>query len=187
MGSPISPIVANFFMEYFETKELASAQFRPKNWKTFVDDTCVVWPHRCEKLNLFLNHLNSQYDSIKFTMEVEVNGCLHFLNVLLSRMNDGSLSHLVFCTKTHTKQYLHSSSHHFLAQKFNILSTLATYTLRISNEKHLEEEKSHLLKFFENNGHSKSQGLKAFQRAHKESRVKPPHGNPISKVQLPFI
>ena len=107
MGSPISPIVVNLFMEDFETKELASTQCLPKKWKRFVDDTCVVWPHGREKMDLFLNHLNSQSDSIKFTMEVEVNVCLPFLGILLSRMNDGFVSHQVFRKKTHTKQNLH--------------------------------------------------------------------------------
>jgi len=61
-------------MEDFETKGLASAQFCPKKWKRFVDDTYVIWPHGCEKLDLFLNHLNSQSESINFTMEIEENG-----------------------------------------------------------------------------------------------------------------
>lgn len=120
-------------------------------------------------------------------MEVEVNECLLFLDILLSKMNDGFVSHRVFHKKTHTEQYLHSSSNHFLTEKFGVLITLATHALRISYEKHLEEEKTHLLKVLENNGYSKSQGLKAFQRAHEESRVKFPYDDSISKVQLSFI
>lgn len=101
MGSPLFPVVANFFMGYFETKSLASAQFKPKLWKIFVDYSCVVWPHGRDKLDLFLNP-NSQSDHIKFMMEVEVNGCINFLDVLLSRNEDGSLSHQVFHKKMHT-------------------------------------------------------------------------------------
>ena len=96
MHSPLSPIVTNLFMEYFETKALASAQFHPKKWKRFVDDTCVIWPHGHEKLDLFLNHLNSQSESIKFTMEIEENDRFLFLDILLSRRDDGSDCHQVF-------------------------------------------------------------------------------------------
>ncbi|KAG8320975.1 hypothetical protein J6590_055807 [Homalodisca vitripennis] len=32
MGSPMSPIFANIFMEEFERKALDSAQFKPKIW-----------------------------------------------------------------------------------------------------------------------------------------------------------
>jgi len=92
-----------------------------------------------------------------------------------------------FTKKTHTKQYLHASSHHFPAQKFGVLSTLATRALRISNEIHLEKEKSHLLEVFKNNGYNKTQSLKAFQRACKGPRVKTAPVDPISKVHLSFI
>ena len=66
-----------------------------------MDDTCVIWPHGWEKLDLFLGHLNSLSDSINFTMEVEVDGWLPFLDILLSRNEDGSISHQVFRNKTH--------------------------------------------------------------------------------------
>ena len=59
-----------------------------------------------------------------------------------------------FEKKTHTEQYLHASSHHFPAQKLGVLSTLATRELRISDESHLEGEKTHLLNVFCNNGYS---------------------------------
>jgi len=59
MGSPLSHIIANFFMEDFETKALASTKFHPKTWKSFVNGTCVIRPHGREKLDLFLKHLNS--------------------------------------------------------------------------------------------------------------------------------
>ena len=93
MGSPLSPVVANLFMEDFESKALSSALHQPKLWKRFVDDTCVVWPHGREELDRFFIHLNSQSSSIKFTMEQEVNGGLPFLDVLISRKEDGSFSH----------------------------------------------------------------------------------------------
>ena len=187
MGSPLSPIVANLFMEDFESKALASAKFCPRKWNRFMDDTCVIWPHGCEKLDLFLDHLNSQSDYIKFTMEVEVDGCLPFLDILLSRRDDGSISHRVFHKKTHTEQYFHVDSHHFPAQKFGVLCTLASLALRIFDDSHLESEKSHLLDMFETNGYRIYEGFKAFQKASKGSRYKSSQMDPISKVYLLFI
>ena len=49
MGSPLSLVFANIFMEHFESRALSSSLFQPKLWKRFVDDTCVVWPHGKEK------------------------------------------------------------------------------------------------------------------------------------------
>ena len=42
MGSPISPIVANLFMEEFEVRAIQTTKNSPKIWKRFVDDTCVI-------------------------------------------------------------------------------------------------------------------------------------------------
>jgi hypothetical protein len=44
MGSPLSPIVANLFMENFEKKSLDSYPLKPLRWKRFVDDTNVLGP-----------------------------------------------------------------------------------------------------------------------------------------------
>ena len=103
MGYPLSSVVANLFMEDFESRALSSSLFQPKLWKRFVDDTCVVWPHGKENLDLFFQHLNDQSDFVNFTMEFEVDGSLPFLDVLLSRNDDGSFSHQVFRKKTHTE------------------------------------------------------------------------------------
>lgn len=78
-------------------------------------------------------------------MEFECNGSLPFLDILLSRNDNGSFSHRVYHKKTHTEQYLHANSHHFLAQILSVLNTLATRALRVSNDNHLKEGKAHLL------------------------------------------
>ena len=51
MGSPLSPIVANIFMESFKTLALNSYPLKPKIWKRFVYDTNVIWPHGSDELN----------------------------------------------------------------------------------------------------------------------------------------
>jgi retron-type reverse transcriptase len=50
MGSPLSPIKANFFMEEFENKAVEQAVQKPTCWFRYVDDTFVIWPHGPEKL-----------------------------------------------------------------------------------------------------------------------------------------
>ena len=58
MGSPLSPIVANIFMEDLETQALETAAWKPKMWRRYVDDVLVVWPHGDQLLQEFHQHLN---------------------------------------------------------------------------------------------------------------------------------
>ena len=50
MGSPISPIVANLYMESFELRALSTSPNPPLMWKRFVDDTFVIMK-KAHKLN----------------------------------------------------------------------------------------------------------------------------------------
>ena len=93
MGSPLSPIVTNLYMEHFEKKALASYPLKPDWWKRFVDDTNIKWAHGKENLEGFFNHLNSISTEIKFTMEVEENRSISFLDVLVTRNEDGTPGH----------------------------------------------------------------------------------------------
>jgi hypothetical protein len=112
MGSPLSPIVANIFMENFEKKFMDTYPLKPLRWKRFVDDTNVLWPHGKEELEKFFQHLNGISTDIKFTMELEDKSNIPFLYVLIKRKEYGNLGHAVYRKNTHTKNYLHTSSHH---------------------------------------------------------------------------
>ena len=51
-GSPLSPVIANFFMEDFEKKTIDQATHKPVCWFRYVDDNFVIWPHGQEKLTI---------------------------------------------------------------------------------------------------------------------------------------
>ena len=55
MGSPINPIVANLFMEYFKVRTLSTSPNPPRIWLRYVDDTFVV--HKAEHSQQFLTTL----------------------------------------------------------------------------------------------------------------------------------
>ena len=59
-----------------------------------------------------LNHLNSVRTTIMFTMELERDGSLPFLDTKLTQREGRTLDVTVFRKPTHTDRYLHFSSHH---------------------------------------------------------------------------
>ena len=105
MGSPLSPTVANIFMEDFENTAIATFHLQPKIWKRYVDDTFVIMPHNNSSLQEFLSHINGLHDRIKFTMEIENNNSFAFLDVLVSK-NNNRLTTTVYRKPTHTDRYL---------------------------------------------------------------------------------
>ena len=122
MGSPLSPIVANIFMENFETKALERAPHPPSLWKRFVDDTFVIL--ETEHKEEFFNHINSIEEKIKFTAEnTKADGSIPFLDTLVTPKSEGSLSTTVYRKPTHTNQYLLWDSHHAIANKYSVINS----------------------------------------------------------------
>ena len=110
MGSPVSAIVANIYMEHFEELALQTASERLRVRKRYVDDTCCII--RKEAVDGFLKHLNNIRDSIRFTMEEEKDNSLPFLDTLLMRRDNGTIDIKVYRKPTHTDRYLDFRSHH---------------------------------------------------------------------------
>ena len=111
MGNPLSPVVANIYMEHFEALAIESARLKPATWLRYVDDTFVVWNEGMDKLHDFLEHLNTIRPSIQFTMELEEDGKLPFLDVLVTR-GANRLTTKVYRKATHTDRYIHFTSNH---------------------------------------------------------------------------
>ena len=123
MGSPVSPIVANLYMEYLEQKTLSTAPHPPRFWCRYVDDTFVI--HKEANKQGFLQHINIVDPAIKFTVEdSKEDGSIPFLDTIVKPEVDGSLSITVYRKPTHTDQYLQWDSHHNLSAKFTNLVSL---------------------------------------------------------------
>ena len=123
MGSPLSPIVANIYMEHFETRALETAPHPPSIWKRYVDDTFVI--QKTTHKEEFFQHLNSIEEKIQFTAEnTKADGSLPFLDTLVTVKEDGSLSTSIYRKPTHTNQYLQWDSHHSIANKFSVINSL---------------------------------------------------------------
>jgi len=85
MGSPVSPLLANLFMEWLEKQAIATApvECKPKFWKRCVDD--VLEPIKKGQVKNLTDHVNTvdPTSNIKFTYEEEEDKQIPFLDTLL--------------------------------------------------------------------------------------------------------
>ena len=124
MGSPLGPHFANAFMNYHEKIWLDECplDFKPKYYKRYVDDIFVLF-ESFEKMEKFKDYLNSKHPKINFTYELEQNGRLPFLDMMIDR-NDGKIKTSVYRKPTFTGIYTHFDSFLPSIYKFGLLSTL---------------------------------------------------------------
>ena len=148
MDSPVSPIVANLYMENLEQKTLSTAPHPLKFWSGNVDDTFVI--HKEANKQGFLQHINSVDHAIRFTVEDnKEDGSIPFLDTIVKPEVDGSLSITVYRKPTHTDHYLQWDSTHHLSAKFSVIQTLSHKASTVcSSPELLQKEKDHLRKAF---------------------------------------
>jgi len=114
MGGPVSPMVADIFMEFLKQTAIATVplEYRLKLWKRYVDDILeIINKDAVEGLTQHLNMVD-ETGSIKFTYESEVDKMLLFLDMLIVRKDDRHVKLLIYRKKTLTDQYLNFASHH---------------------------------------------------------------------------
>ena len=87
MGNCLSPVCSNLYMEFFERNLLTTILPNHVKWFRYVDDVLCLWP-KSMNLQSFLYDLNKFVPSIKFSVEVEQQNCLPFLDVLIIRKED---------------------------------------------------------------------------------------------------
>ena len=152
MGSPLRPTFANIFMCFLEKLILDQCplSFKPIYYRRYVDDTFVLFKEKCHA-QLFLDFINSFHRNIKFTMDVESNGQLPFLDILVSRM-DNQFCTGVFRKKTFTGLGLNFFSHCSFSFKLNSCKTLLFRAFSLSsNWAKFNEEVSFLRNYFVQN------------------------------------
>ncbi|XP_021967789.1 uncharacterized protein LOC110862888 [Folsomia candida] len=137
MGSPLSPVMAEFFLQ---TLELTLIRSNPHIyfWRRFVDDIlCIIRRRRKDQI---LQMINNFHPSIQFTMEEEIDERIPFLDILIYPKNDFSLGHYIYRKPTQTSRYLNFRSFHPRAHKIGVIDTLLTRAIQLSDVEHLDDE-----------------------------------------------
>ena len=133
----------------------------------YIDDIFMVWTHGEDKLEDFINHINSLHSTIKFTHEFSKSH-ISFLDVTLLLDNNNKISTNLFVKSTDTHQYLLHTSCHPSHIKKSIPFSLDLRIRRIcSTTEKFQQRTNELLEFLCKRGHRRqyvqSQINKAFQ------------------------
>ena len=189
MGSPLSPVIANLYLEHLEETALQSACLKPKLWVRYVDDTFVIWPHGQEELQSFHNHLNQQHPRIQFKVEEEKDDKLPFLDVLVTNEEEKLLSS-VYRKPTHTERYTPFHSHHHPRTVIGVMRCMRDRAHNICHPTKKEEEIDHLNQVFQMNGFPEALVKKTWvaqPQPHTEPSTSPPEEDAPKVLYTPYV
>lgn len=154
---------------------------KPRHWWRYVDDVFAIIDR--DFLQSFTNHLNTVHHKIKFTVEEEKNGELPFLDLLVIRMPDGTVSHTVYRKPTHTDRYLRADSHHHQSQLASVPRSLINRALNICDPQYIHTELEHVKQALEQNGYKWRQ---CWRWANGSERQKPTVVDRVP-IYLPYV
>ena len=134
MGSPLGPSLANAFLCFHEQIWLNDCpeDFKPVYYRGHVDDIFALFrsPDHLEK---FTNYLNSKHKNIKFTYEKECNNSLPFLDILISRPENGFKTS-VYHKPTFSGAYSNFNSFIYDQYKIGLVFTMLFRTFSIVSD-----------------------------------------------------
>ena len=123
MGNSLSPFLSEIFLSRFE-EQLSSNNNFPRFWRRYVDDVFAVVPTRQARSTLdWLN--SSEYTSLQFTMEIEEENKLPFLDVMTTKLDDGTLNFKPYRKPSSSLRTITNDSNHDQRQKTMAYHSLA--------------------------------------------------------------
>ena len=93
-----------------------------------------------------MNFINSITIHIQFTVELESNQQLPYLDLLINRQSNGSLIFQIYRKTTHTDRYHDYNSNHPLGYKRSVVNSLEVKAQRLCSEQCLGAEQENIKK-----------------------------------------
>ena len=118
MGNSLSPFLADFFLHTLEV-QIHKSQFRDLiiHWCRYVDDIFLIWAGTPDQLQDFVSYINNLHERIRFTIEIEQNDTLNYLDLSLCKA-DNRILVSVYHKPTSKNIIIPFNSKHHVGHKF---------------------------------------------------------------------
>jgi hypothetical protein len=113
MGAPTSAIIAEIYLQYIEhtsTQEILE-KHKIVSFHRYVDDILILYDNTVTNVKHVLENFSNINNKLQFTMELESNNNLHYLDLNITRTNT-TLTYNIFRKPTVTSTTLHNTSCH---------------------------------------------------------------------------
>ena len=151
MGSPLSGTLANIYLNHFERTHIMNERNKYKNnilyWHRYVDDILIMFKGTHRQIEKLHKYINSIHDNIKFTLEVEINKSINFLDLTIQNVNqkhsfkiyrkDTQTDHTIHSTSNHPAQHKYAAYNHMLHRLNNIPMAYADYNEELNTIIHI--------------------------------------------------
>ncbi|KAI5740008.1 hypothetical protein M8J77_017630 [Diaphorina citri] len=164
MGSPLSPLLSEFYMLQFE-KEIHKLNPNLVNnivyLHRYVDDILMLWKGSKRQLDLFLQNANKIYSN--FTLELEYGGKeINFLDLNIS-IHEGKHRFKIYRKPSYTDVIIPASSYHMYNHKMAFFRNMYNRVLEVPLERDdFMSELKTIRNIGENNGYSNYEMKKVF-------------------------
>lgn len=173
MGSPLSPLLAEIFMDHLERKlfKMSSPVLeKVLFWFRYVDDCLAFFSGTGRQLDMLLGVLNGLHPNIKFTVEVENNGSINFLDLTISRSGT-ALSFGIFRKPTHCDTVIPAGSKHPPTHKAAAFNSMAHRLHNVPlNAENYKKEVDTMLTIGWNNGYTTNYVMNIISK-HKKKKL----------------
>lgn len=184
MGSPLSPVIACLYMEHLEKEKILPSLPEETVWVRYVDDV-LVFTDSVQAAETILQGINNIENSIKFSMELEKNGQLPFLDVNIIKKHN-RISFDVYRKCTNREAYVHYLSSHSEKTKTGIVIGFFLRAFRICDPEYLENEITRIYDAFTRIKYPRQFIYSAWQKAKRiYYRPRDDVPNNIKRVTLP--
>ncbi|XP_055685769.1 uncharacterized protein LOC129791573 [Lutzomyia longipalpis] len=171
MGGCLSPVVADIVLDHVISEALRVLPSPPKLITKYVDDLFLILKR--DEIDNTLDTFNSIHSKITFTCEREVDCCIPYLDTVVTRHCDGSLSTSWYRKPIASGRLLNYLSAHPLSQKLNTVQGFIHRVTKLTTNSEFDTKKI-IFETLQENGYPKQLINKMCLRANNTTIDDPP-------------